>query len=211
MWEERLGGLRLARLLVQRGLVSVGWGLMNCTLLVWCVGLMGSSAACLEAALTRSTQHVCMCGGPAGLHRRSEQPAHALIDERSSPKIVQVDTAFGEDMIAACQRLLEDPEVRVRWAVSAVRRAFGGLFVGMRGLGIATAARPPLARQQMQLTELQVPAVPPSVCTCPACSPSCCNALPCPLPLQVGELLRALCQQLGIAVWEQMQVGTVFQ
>ncbi|KAI7841245.1 hypothetical protein COHA_005082 [Chlorella ohadii] len=68
VWEERLGGLRLARLLVQRGLA---------------------------------------------------------------------DTAFGEDMIAACQRLLEDPEVRVRWAV--------------------------------------------------------------------GELLRALCQQLGIAVWEQMQ------
>lgn len=46
---------------------------------------------------------------------------------------------------------------------------------------------------------------------CPRCLGCLLNSAlptaPCGCCLQVGELLRALCQQLGISVWEQTQVG----
>lgn len=94
--------------------------------------------------------------------------------------------------MAACQRLLEDREVRVRWAVSAD--------------GACSRGEMPLRHQVLRRvcpTPLQLP---------PHCDAACLQCLltvvrPPLWLLQVGELLRALCQQLGISVWEQMQVG----
>ena len=54
------------------------------------------------------------------------QRQHTLQQSAATPCLralphphAQADTAFGDDMVAACQLLLEDREVRVRWAVSA--------------------------------------------------------------------------------------------
>lgn len=41
--------------------------------------------------------------------------------------LMQADAAFVDDMLATCQRLLEDGEVRVRWAVGELLRALCGV------------------------------------------------------------------------------------
>lgn len=89
-------------------------------------------------------------------------------------------------MLATCRLLLEDREVRVRWAVS------GLVGLGTEGWWRCSISTQPLTAWRMQLRcrfnrSFLLRSTRPSHVS------------------QVGELLRTLCQQLGIAAWEQVQ------
>ena len=86
-----------------------------------------------------AAQGACPCKGtalPVGLllavlqqswlqQRQWPQPGMAapIGPTRPPAPALQVDAAFADDMITTCQHLLEDAEVRVRWAVSAAAAA----------------------------------------------------------------------------------------
>lgn len=96
-----------------------------------------------------------------------------------------MDEAFASDMLETCQRLLEDGEVRVRWAVSAEGK---GVWVGLGGRGTGGA--------------LSAALLPAAVS---GRMPAQCIQEMRRLPVQVGELLRTLSERLGIEVWERMR------
>lgn len=115
------------------------------------------------------------------------------------------DAALAADMTATCQQLLEDSEVRVRWAVS-------GRPCGPAGTGLAVVEREGewwawvpwresrcMAWRRLQPTDA-AHCIDPSRLALPRRP-----RLAPRLPRQVGELLRTLCEQQGIAVWEQVR------
>ena len=94
-WEQRLGGLRLARVFLQHRVRAAARALHCRSVSCWL------------------QQRQWLQPGMAAPIGPTRPPAPAL----------QVDAAFADDMITTCQHLLEDAEVRVRWAVSAAAAA----------------------------------------------------------------------------------------